>query len=46
MAYETKTLLIAIGEIVKRANDVEEVYKAVAKIANAEGVLLDPFKEE
>ncbi len=45
MAYETKVLLIAIAKITSKANDVEEVYNAVAKMANAEGVVLEPYAE-
>ena len=39
-------ILIAIAKIISKAESVEEVYKAVAEIANAEGVILKPFEEK
>ncbi|MDR2713578.1 MAG: hypothetical protein LBB91_10750 [Clostridiales bacterium] len=45
MTYETKAILISIAEIASRAKSVKEVYKAVAKIANSEGVLLQSYEE-
>ena len=42
MAYETKALLIAICEILRSSKDIEEAYRKIAKIANAEGVILEP----
>ena len=44
MAYNSKVILIAIGEIIRKADSVEEVYDAVQAMANAEGVLLKPLK--
>jgi len=44
MAYETKVLLMALYEIVNNAKSVEDIKKALIKIANVEGVILD--KEE
>jgi len=41
MAYETKVLLIALAKIISKADSIEEIYKAVQKMANAEGVVLD-----
>ena len=47
MAYETKALLAAIAEIMKLSGgDMERAYKALQKIANTEGVILDPYNEE
>ena len=46
MSYETKVLLIAIAEIVSRSNSVDEIYKAVADMANAEGVILKSLEEK
>ena len=46
MAYDTKVLLLAIGEIIKKSSNIEEVYNAIAKIANAEGVIFDPYHDE
>jgi hypothetical protein len=45
VAYETKVLLIAIAQITAKASGTEEVYNAVAKMANAEGVVLEPYDE-
>ena len=44
MAYETKVLLIALAEIACRT-DAKEVYKAIARMANAEGVIIKPFED-
>jgi len=46
MAYETKVLLIALAQIIRKADSIEEIYKAVEKMANAEGVVLEPLNEE
>jgi len=46
MAYETKVLLIAIAQIIRKADSIEEIYKAVEKMANAEGPVLEPLDEE
>ena len=44
VAYETKVLLIALAEIACRT-DAKEVYKAIAKMANVEGVILKSYNE-
>jgi len=44
MAYETKVILISLAEIALRTN-AKEVYKAIAKMANAEGVILKSYEE-
>ena len=46
LAYETKVLLIALSKIVKKATNIEEIYDAIADMANAEGILLGPFDED
>ena len=48
MTYETKVVLTAIAQIINKADNLKEVYQAVEKMANVEGVLLDPYsgKEE
>jgi len=46
MAYETKVILKAIGQIIKVTKDPEKIYKAVEDMANAEGVVLPPYEEE
>ena len=45
MAFETKALLIAIAKIAAKAENAEEVYAAVAEMANSEGVILKPYAE-
>jgi hypothetical protein len=45
MAYDTKVLLIAIGEIVAKSESKEEIYQAVSDMANAEGVVLKSLEE-
>ena len=44
MAYKTKVLLMSLAEIAVRANS-KEVYKAIARIANVEGMILKPYEE-
>ena len=44
MAYETKVILISLAEIALRTN-AREVYKAIRKMANAEGVILKSYEE-
>ena len=45
MSYETKVILIALAEIISSTDNVEDVYEAVARMANAEGVVLEPLEE-
>lgn len=44
MAYETKVLLIALADAACKQG-AKEMYKLIAKMANAEGVVLKPYKE-
>ena len=44
MSYETKVILIALGEIVSNADSIEDIYEAIAKMANAEGLMLEPLE--
>jgi len=44
-SYETKVILVAIAEIIRKSKDKTEIYKAVAEMANAEGVILKPLDE-
>lgn len=46
VAYETKVLLIALAKIVRKAENIEEIYEALAEMANAEGVILKPLEEK
>ena len=46
MPCETKVLLIAIANIIRKADNIEEIYKAVEEMANAEGVVLKPLEGE
>ena len=43
MAYETKVLLIAIAKIIRKADNIKEIYEAIEEMANAEGVVLQPL---
>ena len=49
MAYETKVLLIALAEIVLNtsgdAETTRKIYEVIAKMANAEGVILQSYDE-
>jgi C4-type Zn-finger protein len=45
MAYESKALLASIAEILIKSDTVKEAYKSVAKIANVEGVIMQPYDE-
>ena len=45
MAYETKVLLIALAEIVVKSKDIKDIYHAIEKMANAEGVILKTYEE-
>ena len=45
MAYETKVILIALADIACKAESAEEIYKVIAKMANAEGVILKSYEE-
>ena len=46
MAYETKVLLRAMAEILLKAKNVEEAYLALQRMANVEGIILEPYKDE
>ena len=42
--YETKVILISLAEIAARTQ-AKEVYRSIAKMANAEGVILQTYDE-
>ena len=44
VAYETKVLLIALSDAALRTNS-KEMYRIIAKMANAEGLILPSYKE-
>ncbi len=46
MAFEFKMFIVMMAEIVKRAESVEEIYKALDRMAAIEGVKIVPFNEE
>jgi len=46
MAYETKVLLAAFAEIVRNNEKQEDIYKALMRLANVEGVILKPLDED
>ncbi|MCL2215837.1 MAG: hypothetical protein FWB91_02330 [Defluviitaleaceae bacterium] len=45
MAYETKVILTAVADIVQTSSDLGEAYKRIARLANAEGVILPPLDD-
>jgi hypothetical protein len=46
MAYETKVILIAVLNTIRKAKDLREAYEEIAKMANAEGVLAEKWDNE
>ena len=44
MAYETKVILIALANAALKEN-AKSMYRLIAEMANAEGVVLKPFDE-
>jgi hypothetical protein len=46
MANETKVILVALANIVRKAKSIEEIYEALLEMANAEGIVLKPLNEE
>jgi len=44
VAYEAKVLLIALADTALRTNS-KEMYKVIAKMANAEGIVLQNYDE-
>ena len=46
VAYETKVLLIALARIVRKADNIKEIYEAIEEMANAEGIVLKPLEED
>ena len=46
VAYETKVLLVAIANIIRKSDNLKEVYDAIEQMANAEGVVIEPFEKE
>ena len=45
MACKTKVILVVVSEIIKNSKDKKEIYEKIAKMANAEGLVLDPYDE-
>jgi len=45
MGYETKVILVALAELVKKSKTVEEVYELIVKMANAEGVVIEKLEK-
>ena len=46
MGYETKVLLVALAELIKKSTTVEEVYDHVVRMANAEGIVIQEREEK
>ncbi|MCL1918600.1 MAG: hypothetical protein FWG14_09850 [Peptococcaceae bacterium] len=45
LAYETKVILIAILNAVRKAENLQEAYEEIAEMANAEGVIAKKWEE-
>ena len=45
LAYETKVLLVALAQIVCKAENIEEIYASLMQMANSEGVILKPYED-
>ena len=45
MALETKMLIIAIGELIRSARDLEHAYETIKRMANVEGIDMPNFNE-
>jgi hypothetical protein len=43
--YETKVVLVAVSNIMRKSKDLKEAHEALEEMANAEGVVLKPFDE-
>ena len=46
IAYETKVLLSMVFDIINTSNSLEEAAERIARIANVEGVILEPPKSD
>ena len=46
VAYETKVILISLASFIRKATSIEEIYEVVQKMANAEGVVIEPYADE
>ena len=44
MAYETKVILIALADKALRTN-AKEVYELISKMADADGIAMEPYDE-
>ena len=40
MGYETKVILVAVADIIRTSKTLDEAFARVARIANAEGVVI------
>ena len=45
-SYETKVILIAIANIIRKSGSLREVYDAIEATANAEGIVVRPWKND
>ena len=45
-AYQTKVLLIAIANIIRKSDNLKDVYRAIEQMANVEGILIRPWEED
>ena len=45
VAFETKVILMSLAEIAIKAKNPKEIYKAIQKMANVEGIILKSYEE-
>ena len=46
MTYETKVVLNAVAQFIRKADTLEEAYDSVKEMANVEGLLLEPYEKK
>ncbi|MCL2252837.1 MAG: hypothetical protein FWC09_00155 [Lachnospiraceae bacterium] len=46
MGYETKVILVAVADIVQTSQTLDEAYERIARLANAEGVIIAPKEKK
>ena len=46
MTYETKVVLNAVAQLIRKADTLEEAYDSVKEMANVEGLLLEPYEKK
>jgi len=46
VAYEIKAILIALDCIIRETRDIRKVHEVIRKMANTEGVIIQPLDPE